>query len=623
MTRSQSSQRPGTASGGRVRHRQHAGSFSLSSTENDRNANSREDDDVETGTHRKTTPSDQSQDSTDESDHHGVHDRNGMNGGDESLQQDVVEDGKLHHDASKATGNNTRSRQRRRAQGTVGAAQEQTPKDSDSASRNGGGYNGDKCYFSHDLTVYERTVCKYFAKGNCKYGNKCALLHPGVNDGTNGARSQKSSGGSARGGQNQRAAPAKGIRGALAAGGGKRDRRAPAEASYSDAASGRAAGESADSGIPSALHSQHKSNGTSSAEDSASAVESGDGVAATNAWATGSLASALRGVELWTDSSVFGDGADHGVGTPQTGGSLSPQRIHMEGLWGNVADATSAQSQPIPRASALGRTFGRDNGGGESGLSVQDSLLIDNLALSHSAAHQSFGGSPFMTSSIPLLDHFRETAGTSPHASSLSRNTQGMLLGRHAFTPIDSGAQASPHASELLGRPLHSSSLAHEPRSPLSFGAPAHMDGAGSPAHSFNDIRSLPYWAQMGGSPFQSAHSSPFANAVNGFGDATQSGAIRQRIKPSAPLSMFSLDGGGSAHASSAASDNIDDLFELEQESPSQKRAPAINSNTRLAPNPQFISIEGFSRKLAGLSSTPAQQRNSIPGVSPIARPSF
>ncbi|PIA16881.1 hypothetical protein COEREDRAFT_27139, partial [Coemansia reversa NRRL 1564] len=36
---------------------------------------------------------------------------------------------------------------------------------------------GDKCYFSHDLTVYEKTVCKYFAKGNCKYGNKCALLH--------------------------------------------------------------------------------------------------------------------------------------------------------------------------------------------------------------------------------------------------------------------------------------------------------------------------------------------------------------------------------------------------------------------------------------------------------------
>ncbi|KAJ2808388.1 hypothetical protein H4R20_000890 [Coemansia guatemalensis] len=621
MTRSQSSQRPGTASGGRVRQRQHAGSFSSPSADNDGNTNNRD----ESETRRKTTPSDQSQDSTDESEHYGGRDRNGMHSGDGSSEKAWLQDaaGDSKHDASKPTGNNTKSRQRRRAQGTSGPVQEQTPKDSDSASRNGGGYNGDKCYFSHDLTVYERAVCKYFVKGNCKYGNKCALLHPGSNDNTNVTRSQKSSGGSARGGQSQRGAPAKGIRGALAAGGGKRDRRAPAEASYSDAAAGRTAGQHADHGMSSAPHSQHKSNGTSSAEDSASAAESGDGSAATNAWATGSLASALRGAELRTDSGVFGDGADHGVGTPQTGGSLSPQRVHMDGLWGSAADTTSAQSQPIPRASALGRAFGGGNGGAESGLSMQDSMLIDNLALSHSAAHQSFGGSPFMTSSIPLLDHFRETAGTSPHANSLTRNTQGLLLGRHAFTPIDAGAQASPHAGELLGRPLHASSLAHEPRSPLSFGAPAHMDSAGSPAHSLNDMRSLPYWAQMGGSPFQGAHSSPFANAVNGFGDATQPGAIRQRTKPSAPLSMFSLDGGGSARASSVASDNIDDLFELEQETPVQMRTPAINSNTGLAPNPQFISIEGFSRKLAGLSAQPAQPRRSIPGVSPIARPSF
>lgn len=37
---------------------------------------------------------------------------------------------------------------------------------------------GDACKFSHNLeTAQDRQPCKYFQKGNCKFGAKCALLH--------------------------------------------------------------------------------------------------------------------------------------------------------------------------------------------------------------------------------------------------------------------------------------------------------------------------------------------------------------------------------------------------------------------------------------------------------------
>ncbi|KAJ4286347.1 hypothetical protein N0V88_008053 [Collariella sp. IMI 366227] len=36
---------------------------------------------------------------------------------------------------------------------------------------------GNACPFSHDLGAASETVCKYFAKGNCKFGPKCANIH--------------------------------------------------------------------------------------------------------------------------------------------------------------------------------------------------------------------------------------------------------------------------------------------------------------------------------------------------------------------------------------------------------------------------------------------------------------
>ncbi|KAJ2361581.1 hypothetical protein IW150_007208, partial [Coemansia sp. RSA 2607] len=83
------------------------------------------------------------------------------------------------------------------------------------------------------------------------------------------------------------------------------------------------------------------------------------------------------------------------------------------------------------------------------GLSVQDSLRIDKLALSHSAAHQPFAGSPFLSSSIPLLDQYSDIPrnepafglGESPMASPFGRSppvsNSGSLLNRHAFSVVD------------------------------------------------------------------------------------------------------------------------------------------------------------------------------------------
>ncbi|KAJ1839065.1 hypothetical protein LPJ70_005209, partial [Coemansia sp. RSA 2708] len=306
-------------------------------------------------------------------------------------------------------------------------------------------------------------------------------------------------------------------------------------------------------------------SGSSAHEDTASGVNSSDNGASgkkpTNAWATGSVAGAMRrdresrfsSMAAQKDRRRFADSAarhqlaDGSGETPDyllagdqhTAGTLSPLRAHYENARGNAAAEAemNSRSQPIPKpSSSYNRAFRGNSSLPYGGLSMQDSMLIDNLTLTHGTAHQSFASSPFMTSSIPLLDHFKELArgepvstGTSPHAQSFTRSpmaaSSGFMLNRHAFTAVDSGsltqdigdgdistpgslrlgyhghlqsqhlemspaihpvggAQSIPLGNELFGRSLRSSSLANEPLSPL----PSFVDGGaqsgllGSPA---------------------------------------------------------------------------------------------------------------------------------------------
>ncbi|KAJ2506726.1 PRKR-interacting protein 1 [Coemansia sp. RSA 2052] len=87
----------------------------------------------------------------------------------------------------------------------------------------------------------------------------------------------------------------------------------------------------------------------------------------------------------------------------------------------------------------------------------------------------------------------------------------------------------------------------------------------------------------------------------------------------------------GSGDRSSTASDNYGEVFELEQDAATPPRTIASNG---IAPNPSFISMEGFSRKFSGISlghaeaaggagpAPAASAGQSIPNVSAIARPS-
>ncbi|KAJ1935631.1 hypothetical protein FBU59_005325 [Linderina macrospora] len=79
----------------------------------------------------------------------------------------------------------------------------------------------------------------------------------------------------------------------------------------------------------------------------------------------------------------------------------------------------------------------------QTGLSPQDSTLIDKLSISNSVNHNSLSGSPFLSSSIPLLDQFRDSSlsardspGLHPFARSPVSNG-GIELTRHAFTSVE------------------------------------------------------------------------------------------------------------------------------------------------------------------------------------------
>ncbi|KAJ1873143.1 hypothetical protein LPJ55_002501 [Coemansia sp. RSA 990] len=476
---------------------------------------------------------------------------------------------------------NSKRRQRRHAHGSLPAS-DQNRTDAEGGQRRGGHKGGSTlhipckffkhgnctagsgCYFSHDINLFvEKSVCKYFLKGNCKYGNKCALLHTGQNDG-NGGRNQKSGNGGQRIQQNRTNGnpSAKNSNGRSGPNSGnKKDSKGNSEmsfieaASQGDSSSGNSNQVSASQSALAQAYSQMAAGSGNeytpgpSMQDKGAASSSDNSVAGKkvpNAWATGSIASKLHRDRESRAGSIAAQKerrrlADSGPGARQvqTGAnsdvpeyllageqynkdSLSPLRSHFDHARNSAGDMEmNSRSQPIPRpdASSYNRAVRGNSSMPFGGMSVQESMLIDNLTLSHSTAHQSFAGSPFMTSSIPLLDHFKDiargenaSAGTSPHAQSFTRSpmigSSGLLHNRHAFTAVDSssllqesgdgelgsgslrpgyhsylqshhldmspavrplgGAQSIPASSDMFGRSLRSTNPANEPQSPMS-----------------------------------------------------------------------------------------------------------------------------------------------------------
>ncbi|KAJ2893701.1 hypothetical protein GGI21_005390, partial [Coemansia aciculifera] len=202
-----------------------------------------------------------------------------------------------------------------------------------------------------------------------------------------------------------------------------------------------------------------------------------------NAWATGSLSnSALRKSQapkrpaLDMSASLGAnansqqqqqsmraeeDSFENSIFSSQPNDSaVSPFKTHFESVQtSSMADSEAyARSQPIPKR---GTGFNQPGMGGisvlarDNGLSLQDSLRIDNLAMSHGASRQSFGGPSFTSGSIPMLDNFgehtRSDAGFSPDTTPLAHSfarsppalsSSMMLGGRHAFTAVDSSNSA-------------------------------------------------------------------------------------------------------------------------------------------------------------------------------------
>ncbi|KAJ2715091.1 hypothetical protein H4R19_001395 [Coemansia spiralis] len=466
-------------------------------------------------------------------------------------------------------------KRRRPQQGSQAAALDAASKDGDAADRGprgGGGYNGGStkhipckfyrhgnctagtsCFFSHDVgLISDKAVCKYFVKGTCRYGNKCALLHGPHTDAAPAApRGQKSSNkAAANGAQSRRATDANGasapvrgnLRNALGAASAKKERSGDSDAPYSEAATGHASAsynrESSESTGSSAPMSLVQPRGLHGSLDGFAGDSSITGRMPGGAWATSSAASAMR------KDRDLRSAAPGGLGPRDRGRLAGPDA-------GETGVGTGAKSQPIPKPTSSSSLFGGRaiHSGDDGGLSMQESMQIDSLALSHGAGHHSFAGSPFLTSSIPLLDHFKDIArgdagssGTSPRGQSFARSpmagTSGLLLNRHAFTAIDpdalgldaldadsasgsprraryynsvfpppqaadplgGGAHSIPRSNDLFARPLRPGSLLNEPLSPLS----ALNDGGAAPTgrlRSNSHVLSPPAGRSPGRSP--------------------------------------------------------------------------------------------------------------------------
>ncbi|KAJ1669983.1 hypothetical protein GGF38_001844, partial [Coemansia sp. RSA 25] len=369
---------------------------------------------------------------------------------------------------------------------------------------------GSECSFSHDINLFvEKAVCKYYVKGNCKYGNRCALLHTASGDASiaNGqprprpsassddsSRSESGSSENAQndGGDKQQTpkssdAAVTASRSSTSVNSASTARRTSPPSTLGSGPASRQPISSKDRPLtsgdqPSGTNQQNRPNGSGASSDSDSATKK-----QINAWATGSLSngalrkdqapkrptldiSALLGTSqasqqqqrtVRADDDLF----DNSLFSSQAKDSaVSPFRAHFESVQNSatVDSKSYPRSQPIPKPST---GFSRPGKGGISvlaqggGLSLQDSLRIDNLAMSHGAARQSFGGPSFTSGSIPMLDNFGEhsrsdagfSPGNTPLAHSFARSPPAisssmMLGGRHAFTAVDS-------SSSVLGTP--------------------------------------------------------------------------------------------------------------------------------------------------------------------------
>ncbi|KAJ2539581.1 hypothetical protein EV175_006327, partial [Coemansia sp. RSA 1933] len=355
----------------------------------------------------------------------------------------------------------------------------------------------------------------------------------------------------------------------------KKDRIGGIETAYSDAAAGRMTGgrlgQTVAENKPSSRNAAFSQGGAVAAgsrtassaspqNDSADSVGSNDNdvssaLPPTAGWASGSIGSSLRedryhtnqknsaasrsrnvqndsGVFEFGQSPVYGlsnqdsDGIDSILFGEQNGSnSGSPLRSTFDTVGSH---GTNTKSQPIPKPSGPGfsRTFrgSGDDATPHGGLSMQDSMRIDNLALSHGVAHQSFAGSPFLSSSIPLLDQYKDiarpadalpSAGASPMAQSFARSPHGdsssHLMNRHAFTAVngstslqDSPAFDSVGSSNALHVGYHGSLQPQQLANPVHRSKFGHLDM--SPAlDPIGGARSVPRNAELFGRSLRSS----------------------------------------------------------------------------------------------------------------------
>ncbi|KAJ2008875.1 hypothetical protein GGI04_000922 [Coemansia thaxteri] len=438
---------------------------------------------------------------------------------------------------------------------------------------------GSDCSFSHNINLFvEKAVCKYYVKGNCKYENKCALLHITSPDAHAATQSRPRPSASSEECSQSESGSSENVQSEL----GQETAQHKSRSANSNSNSRRTS-------PPSTLGSRSTLRQNSSSKSTATVAAAAAGSIATsdsesagarhplNPWSVESAPSSIlrknQGPpkQLASDAASqagaalkaglgpagFGHASSNNSSTQQQqrnlthpedsafehsmfgeqdkNGAVSPFRAHFESIQNSaVFDSEMySRSQPIPKPGAGYSRPGRDGNSSLApggGLSMQDSLRIDKLALSHGVNQQSFGGPSFMSGSIPLLDHFGDynrsdagfSPGNTPLAHSFARSppaaSSGMMLGRHAFTAVDAGSLAlgTPDAN-MGGGSLRASYHNHLQHSmnPASVRSPPGDGGRSglfdmSPAlNPIGSARSIPRNSDMFS---RSLRSSSFAN---------------------------------------------------------------------------------------------------------------
>ncbi|KAJ1962316.1 hypothetical protein GGI12_002718 [Dipsacomyces acuminosporus] len=501
---------------------------------------------------------------------------------------------------------------------------------------------GADCSFSHDINAFvEKAVCAYFLKGNCKYGSKCVLLHTNSHDSVSSRQPHSHSGSKKPNGGTSGSAT-----GAFSNGSAANARRsspptwaaAAASMAASNTKSSSAAGIPAEdhtAASPSSLSSKTGTGAKAKAHVKTGSIASighsgrqngsgGHGAndeyaaenTATNAWSvrhsglgkadSGIAVPALANADGGSDSDnqhhplslLDGEPFDSSVFGRQP--SLSPMSLRPAQQLGDIEGdgGLSARSQPIPKP-AIGSRRGHAGGytAAAGGLSVQDSLRIETLAMSQSAVHQSLSGSPFLSGSIPLLDQFKESSrldgmfgsGTSPTSHSFARSppasASGFGLMRHAFTHVDSNSISTPGTQDMdLGSSLRS--IYHSPfesangsNSALDTQLPSAGNGHHESTHAIDPIgtaRSIPRAADALSRSFRSSSlvsdsrspltslmtsdfassstshsllSNPYASPLPASGASTLPGRIRSNTQATPASLLFASAGLGASNS--------------------------------------------------------------------------